>query len=90
MTAEEAFSANDISRILTFCERLGLDFGELDILPDRAEGRLYILDANKTPTTMVKGEAFRIDRMLTLMKRAETFAKLLRLRMSSVDVIRRQ
>jgi len=79
MTAEEAFSASDISRILTFCDRLGLDFGELDILPDRTEGQLYILDANKTPTTMVKGEAFRIDRMLTLTKRAETFAKLLRL-----------
>ncbi|MDX1429796.1 MAG: hypothetical protein R3282_05890 [Rhodothermales bacterium] len=78
MTADEAFSADDRSRILTFCDRLGLDFGELDILPDRTENRLYILDANKTPTTMVKGEAFRIDRMLTLMKRAETFAKLLR------------
>ena len=78
MRAEEAFSADDIARILKFCDRIGLDFGELDILPDRAEGRLYILDANKTPTTMVKGEAFRIDRMRTLMKRAETFARLLK------------
>lgn len=77
MTAEEAFSADEIARILTFCDRLGLDFGELDILPDRAKGRLYILDANKTPTTMVNGEAFRVDRMRTLMKRAKTFARIL-------------
>ena len=32
-----------------FCAAMGLDYGKLDIIRDRADQRLYILDANKTP-----------------------------------------
>jgi len=46
---EAVFSADERHRILEVCARLGLDFGELDILRSRSEGKLYILDANKTP-----------------------------------------
>ncbi|MEM6579210.1 MAG: hypothetical protein AAF678_12015, partial [Pseudomonadota bacterium] len=49
---EAVFSTEDRSRIETFCRGLGLEAGELDILPDRDENRIYILDANKTPTTV--------------------------------------
>ena len=48
IATEKAFSAAEQALILQFCRRLGLDLGELDILRDRADGRLYIVDANKT------------------------------------------
>jgi O-antigen/teichoic acid export membrane protein len=32
--------------ILRFCEKLGLEYGELDILRDRDDGLIYIVDAN--------------------------------------------
>jgi len=47
--AEEVFSAEERDGILEFCRRMGLDFGELDILRANDDGRIYILDANKTP-----------------------------------------
>jgi len=45
----EAFSDAERSDILAFCECMGLDFGELDILRSNDDGEIYILDANKTP-----------------------------------------
>jgi len=36
--------------ILDFARRMGVDFGELDVLRSRHDGRLYVLDVNKTPS----------------------------------------
>lgn len=46
---DEVFSAGEIRRIFEFCEAIGLDFGELDIIRANDDGRIYIIDANKTP-----------------------------------------
>lgn len=46
---DDEFSGAEIRQILSFCGRMGLDFGELDILRSNQDGQLYILDANKTP-----------------------------------------
>jgi hypothetical protein len=43
------FDADEQTGILEFCRRMGLDFGELDVLRATDDGRIYILDANKTP-----------------------------------------
>jgi hypothetical protein len=43
------FTEDEVRRIRLFCQALGLDFGELDVLRDRDEGRMYIVDANPTP-----------------------------------------
>jgi len=48
-SADTVFSAAEIGQVLSFCRRMGLDFGELDILRSNDDGQLYILDANKTP-----------------------------------------
>jgi glyoxylase-like metal-dependent hydrolase (beta-lactamase superfamily II) len=45
---EDHFSADEISKIEAFTKRIGLDWGGLDILRDRKDGRIYIVDANKT------------------------------------------
>ena len=45
------FSQDEIQKILYFCQKIGLDYGELDILRDRKDGRIYIVDANNTPSS---------------------------------------
>ena len=45
----DLFRSDEIERILEFSRLLGMDFGELDILRDKDDGKIYILDANKTP-----------------------------------------
>lgn len=45
---EEVFSAEEIAAIGRFCAEIGFDWGGLDILRDCDDGRLYIVDANKT------------------------------------------
>lgn len=45
---EDVFCPEEIEAIGRFCAFLGLDWGGLDILRDRADGRLYVVDANKT------------------------------------------
>ena len=41
-------SADEQANVLEFARLIGLEFGEVDALRDRASGRLYIVDANNT------------------------------------------
>lgn len=45
---EDVFSAEEIEQIGAFTREINLDWGGVDILRDRRDGRLYIVDANKT------------------------------------------
>ena len=49
LAIEQAFDAHEAHQILSFCLKINLDFGELDIVRCRQTQRLFILDANKTP-----------------------------------------
>ncbi len=49
VTPRSVFSSEEIRRIIVFAREMGIDYGELDILRDNADGRLYIVDANNTP-----------------------------------------
>jgi hypothetical protein len=44
----EVFSENEIRLITEFCENMGLDFGAIDVMRDKHDGRIYIVDVNKT------------------------------------------
>lgn len=44
----EVFSAEELAAIRRFCAAMRLDWGGLDILRDRVDGRLYVVDVNKT------------------------------------------
>ena len=65
---ENVFSAAELAQIAAFTRELGLDWGGLDVLRDRSEGRLYIVDANKTdmgpPTALPLAEKMRATRMI--------------------------
>jgi len=65
---DEVFSAEEQEQILRFAERMGLDYGELDVLRDRTDERIYVVDCNKTPwgPSMLTHRAER-SRVLDLM-----------------------
>ena len=46
--ADDVFSELEIRMINQFCQLIGLDSGDLDILRDFQTNQLYIIDANKT------------------------------------------
>jgi hypothetical protein len=46
----ECLNREELEKIIEFCRCIGLDYGDLDVLRDRFEQRIYIVDANKTPT----------------------------------------
>ncbi|MGB0906947.1 MAG: hypothetical protein ACPGVT_05590 [Maricaulaceae bacterium] len=46
--AQDVFSTLERTRIKTFCKTIGLDFGAIDIMRDKSDGRIYIVDVNKT------------------------------------------
>jgi hypothetical protein len=55
--AREVFSRAEIDSICLFCQAMGLDYAELDILRDRFDGRIFIIDANPTSWTFNLPEA---------------------------------
>jgi hypothetical protein len=52
----ETYSDLEMAQLLDFAARLGMDYGELDVLRERETGRLYVLDANRTPHGPSTGE----------------------------------
>lgn len=47
--AQDFFADEELDTIALFCQRIGLDFGSLDVLRDHAgDGRIYVVDVNKT------------------------------------------
>jgi hypothetical protein len=49
-TIEELLSGEEMGLIKEFCQRIGLDYGELDVLRDNDDKKIYIIDVNNTPT----------------------------------------
>ncbi len=45
----DVLSDGEIEAILMFCRNMGLDYGEIDVLRDRDQQRIYIVDVNNDP-----------------------------------------
>lgn len=71
---EDVFTPAECAQIGAFAQAIGLDYGGLDVLRDRSDGRIYIVDANKTdlgPTrTLPVSEQVRATRLLAQAVRA--------------------
>ena len=68
-------SGEEQQRIAAFARAMSLDFGGLDVLRDRSDGRIYIVDANKTdmgPPTALSGPS----KMRAMRGLAHAFAEL--------------
>jgi hypothetical protein len=65
---DEVFTALEIASIRQFCAELKMDWGGIDALRDRTDGRLYIVDANKTdmgpPTILPLPDKMRATKVL--------------------------
>ena len=46
--ADKAFSKDEQVQLIKFCEAMGLDFGAVDVMRDKHDGRIYVVDVNKT------------------------------------------
>jgi len=71
---EDVYSQDELAAIERFTQILGLDWGGLDVLRDAREGRLYIVDANKTdmgpPTALPLAEKLHATRVMARAFRA--------------------
>lgn len=65
---KNCYSPEEIAMIEAFSAEIGLDWGGVDVLRDRATGRIYIVDANKTdmgpPVAMKLGGKLRATRRM--------------------------
>jgi len=48
-SAADFFSQDEVALLLRFADSIGLDYGELDVVRDASDGRIYVVDANRTP-----------------------------------------
>lgn len=68
-------SQDEQEKIIAFAKAMRLDFGGIDVLRDRADGRIYIVDANKTdmgPPSALKNN----DKLKAMRGLADAFASM--------------
>ncbi len=62
------FSPDELRLLAIFCKKMRLDFGGLDVLRNREDGRIYVVDVNKTdmgpPTALPFWAQIRSARIL--------------------------
>ncbi len=71
-SVEDVFSPKEVSLLIEFCQKLGLDYGELDVLRDKKDGRIYVVDVNNTPYGPPKNMDPN-EGLIALKKMAQTF-----------------
>jgi hypothetical protein len=70
----QVLSATEVTNIIAFCQQMRLDYGELDILRDREDGKIYIVDVNNTPGGPPHNLS-RLDEIRALRKLTAAFIK---------------
>ncbi len=64
----DVLSAQEVEQLGRFSRAMKLDWGGLDVLRDRSDGRLYVVDVNKTdmgpPIAMALGDKITVTRKL--------------------------
>jgi hypothetical protein len=68
------FSDEEITKIITVCQKMCLDFAELDVLRDRVNGKIYIVDINDTPGGFPKKKGGR--ELFSMKERLHLLSKL--------------
>jgi hypothetical protein len=48
-TVADFFTDVEAEQLIRFAAAIGLDYGELDVVRDAEDGRIYVVDANRTP-----------------------------------------
>lgn len=55
VATDVAFTKEEQAAIIKFCKVFGLDYGELDVLRNNKDGKIYIVDVNNTPSGPRRG-----------------------------------
>lgn len=72
---EDYLSDREVKLIEKFCKRLGFEYGDLDLIRNKDDQRLYIVDANPTPTVPSSSSMEPELRRLMIRKWSEGFKK---------------
>lgn len=67
-------SAQEIQKTLEFCEALGVEYGEIDVLRNRDDGKIYIVDVNTNPAGPPEPISFD-DSKTAIVRLANAFEK---------------
>ena len=71
----DVLSAAEIETLIKFCAAMGLDFGAIDVLRDKHDGRIYVIDVNKTCMPVLTLPIR--EQMVVLEKIAQSFMRFL-------------
>jgi len=79
-SADQAFSTEEQTQLIEFCEAMELDFGAVDVMRDKHDGRIYVVDVNKTCMPVLclsqkeQRQAFRLisEAMVRLVERVKS------------------
>lgn len=78
-TPKSHFSIGELEQLATFARAINLDWGGLDVLRDRGDGRIYVVDVNKTdmgpPTALALPKKLRAVTALAARFRAAFVAQ---------------
>ncbi len=74
-TPSDVLSAAEIETLIKFSAAMGLDFGAIDVLRDKHDGRIYVIDVNKTCMPVLTLPIR--DQMVVLDKIAQSFLRFL-------------
>jgi len=71
---DEVFTREEIDLLNTYCKRMKLEYGELDVLRNKDDGRIYTVDVNNTPqgppsNTSKTDTAFVLKEMSTALEK---------------------
>jgi hypothetical protein len=47
--SNEVFTQDELELLNSFCQQLELEYGELDVLRNKNDGKIYVVDVNNTP-----------------------------------------
>lgn len=74
VATEDALSAKEVARVVAVATALGVEYGELDALRHRPDGRLYVVDVNSMPSTppptLWRGRLELVDLMAAELERS--------------------
>lgn len=69
-TPQNVYSPEELELIVRFAEAIGLDWGGVDVLRDNQNGKIYIVDANKTdmgpPIALNLGDKLKATRRMAV------------------------
>lgn len=72
---EDIFTPEERSALARFAREMSLDYGELDVLRDNVDGRIYVVDVANTPAGPPNGVSEEVERA-AVRRLAEWFAEL--------------